>query len=62
MEMAAGFGIFAVLYFVFVAAVAVLGIWIAILVIKVLQLKITELKLRIARYGDEPPRQGGNGE
>ncbi|GAB3247983.1 hypothetical protein [Arthrobacter pigmenti] len=52
------FGITAVVYFVFLAAVAVLGVWIAVLVIKFLQLKITELKLRIARDDENPPHGG----
>lgn len=59
--MQAGFGIVMVLYFAFVVTVAVLGIWIAVLVIKVLQLKTTELKMRIARGNEEPPAGGGVG-
>ncbi|WP_155838672.1 hypothetical protein [Arthrobacter castelli] len=54
-------GITAVAYFVFIVAVAVLGIWIAVLLIKVLQLKITELRLRIAGY-TEPPADDGAGD
>lgn len=54
-DMSAGFGIIAILYLAFVLAVAVLGLWITVLLIKVLQLKSTELKLRIARKEEEPP-------
>ena len=50
-----GFGaIFAILYFVVVAAVAVLGVWALVLLIIFLRLRITEL--RGAQTGPGNPR------